>query len=148
MIANAKHPYKHPYHYTEVVAVGGSGATIKVGGDTRTTSWQDLRAAAGQDAVVGATIIDETTRELARRYRILLATAYGMWIDQARAAGCLLIIRKFEVGCRFGTQWGLARTADGPCLVRTGVEPFGTSSGIGFLQQWADERGYAIGARS
>jgi hypothetical protein len=136
------------YHYTEVISVGPSGAKIRVDGDAVLTSWPALRAAADQDADHYGRPVDDTTRELARRYRILLATAYGMWIEQARKTGRLLVLRKFEVGCRFGTSWGLAHESGGEPIAKTGVEPFGSSSGISYLEQWADEHGYAIGGHS
>lgn len=139
---------QHPYHYTQVVAVDGRGATIEVDGLAVLTCWQDLRTAADQDSAHHGFPVDDATRELARRYRIILATAYGMWVEQARKNGRLLVLRKFEVGCRFGTSWGLAYERGGEPIVRSGVEPFGSATGISYLEQWADEHGYAIGGRS
>ncbi len=132
------------YHFADVLDASGAGATIKTEGRTVLVPWQAMRTAANQDASDHGRPVDDVTRELARRYRILMAIAYPIWRKRAAACGRLLEIRKFEVGCRFATCWGLAKPGQKTTLLRTVDEPFGMATGVHVLTEWADIHGYAI----
>lgn len=139
---------EHKYKYTEVKRATSQGAYISVqGAPERLTTWDELEDAADQDASHHGHLVDDTTRELAGQYRILLGTAAGMFREQCLKLGRVLVASPHMLGQHFAHVWQLRHPGSDIVVHETGIEPFGGSIGLHECNRVARGRGYVLISR-